>query len=358
MISDRVAALMHLARRAEPESRANLYNSVAELVVARGDRLNDHERTLVRQILALLTRQVETAVRRALALRLAERPDAPHDLILMLANDSISVAEPIIAASPILTDADLVLIIRHASSAHQHVVARRPAIGARVSEALIEHGNDNVLGALLANQSAVIPLESLRLLLNRAALNVSLRPALVTREDLPDEILEPLYQMVSGALRAHLAANYDLDPALIDDTLPGALADARQAVLDVADDNEAHALNLVDKLDRAKTLGPGFLVKALNEGQKSIFIHGFARLLKSNAEALRRLVALDDPRALALATRAINIDRRVFLDIYKVLRPDKTMTFDASQKTFLDEVFIRMSAQDAAQRLSRGGLLQ
>jgi uncharacterized protein (DUF2336 family) len=354
-VSDRVTALMQLAHKAEPESRAYLYNSVADLMVARGDRLNNHERTLVRQILALLTRQVETAVRRALALRLAERSDAPHDLILMLANDSIAVAEPVISSSPVLTDADLILIIRHASSAHRHIVARRPAIGARVSEALIEHGNDNVLAALLSNQSAMIPVEALRLLLNRAALNTTLQPALVERADLPPEILDPLYKMVSGVLKAHLQAHYAIQSSVIDKALPEAIADARAGA---PDDSEAHAVRLIDKLDRARTLGPSFLVKALNEGQSAIFFHAFARLLKSNAECVRKLVALDDPRALALATRAVNIDRSVFLDIYRQLRPDKPQTLDASQKSFLDEVFIRMSAQDAVQRLSRGGLLQ
>ena len=357
VLGNRIAALMQLARNAEPEARAHLYNSVAELVVARGEQLTDHERSLVRQILAMLTRQVETQVRRALALRLADRPDAPHDLILMLANDAITVAEPVIIASPVLTESDLVLIIRHATSAHQHLVARRPEIGPRVSEALIEHGNDNVLATLLGNETAVIPDQALRMLLNRAAVNPKLQPALVHRDDLPADILSALYRMVSGALRDHLQSQYGSESALIRSALPDALDDAQLPGNDLHDE-DALAAQLVEKLQRGKTLGPSFLMKALSQNQKPVFVHGLARLLGATPETVRRIIDFADVRPLALAARAINIDRSAFINMRNLLKGGDTAALDVSQKMFLDEVFLRMTAQDAAHRLQRSGILR
>src|SRR5215813_11399894 len=87
-VGDRIAALLRLARRDEPEARGALYNSVADLLISRHGRLTPEERELAQQVLILLTQRVETEIRRALALRLAERADAPHELVLMLAHDT------------------------------------------------------------------------------------------------------------------------------------------------------------------------------------------------------------------------------------------------------------------------------
>lgn len=353
-VSERISALMRLARRAEPAARGALYGSVANLVLARGDQLNEGERDLARQVLGILTEQVETEVRRALALRLAERPDAPHDLILMLANDTIRVAEPVLLLSPVLTDSDLVLIVRHASSAHQSVVARRPHIGIQVSEALLEHANDNALGTLLANDTARIPVQALRTLLNRAAFNPALRGPLAKRKDLPPDLVGPLYKMVSAALKTHIQGHYAVPASCaLDEDLTAALHDAARAQPSTG---EARAALLIDKLERAGSLGPGFLLKALSEGRHDLFVHGFARLLQAHPESILQLLRAADFRPLACATRALGIDRSVFPTIYNALRTERKADFDPAQKAALDEIFVRMSPQAARAKLTRLGI--
>ncbi len=65
----------------------------------------------MQDILRLLARDVEMAIRIALAERLADDSTAPHDLILLLADDRIEVARPLILRSPLLTDAELLRMI-------------------------------------------------------------------------------------------------------------------------------------------------------------------------------------------------------------------------------------------------------
>ena len=48
----------------------------------------------------------------------------------MLALDEIEIARPIIAASPVLKDADLIRLLVEATIEHQIEVARRPNLGA------------------------------------------------------------------------------------------------------------------------------------------------------------------------------------------------------------------------------------
>ena len=54
----------------------------------------------MREILRRLTRDVEMAIRIALAESLADDITAPHDLILLLVDDAIEVARPLFCAAP------------------------------------------------------------------------------------------------------------------------------------------------------------------------------------------------------------------------------------------------------------------
>src|SRR5471032_1031234 len=95
-------------------SREEIYLAVASLYRIQGAGLNSRERDLMREILRRLTRDVEMAIRIALAQRLADDTNVPHDLILLLVDDSIEVARPLILHSPLLTEADSIRMIAEA----------------------------------------------------------------------------------------------------------------------------------------------------------------------------------------------------------------------------------------------------
>src|SRR6201996_5638894 len=116
-------------------SREEIYLAVASLYRIQGAGLNNRERELMREILRRLTRDVEMAIRIALAQRLADDTNAPHDLILLLVDDSIEVARPLILHSPLLTENDALALIASASVPHLEAVATRPNIGVPVTDA-------------------------------------------------------------------------------------------------------------------------------------------------------------------------------------------------------------------------------
>ena len=91
--------------------KAQLVDALGALYLVPDDVANPRKRTLMLEILRHVIHDVEMQVRRKLALQLANKSDPPHDLILMLANDVIEVAFPILEGSPILTDEDLLAII-------------------------------------------------------------------------------------------------------------------------------------------------------------------------------------------------------------------------------------------------------
>src|ERR1700743_819001 len=117
-------------------SRGEIAAAAASLYRVQGAGLNVRERDLMREILRRLPRDVEMAIRIALAQRLSEDTNAPHDLILLLVDDSIEVARPLILHSPLLTEADALKLGSGASIPHMEAVAGRPNISIPVTDAL------------------------------------------------------------------------------------------------------------------------------------------------------------------------------------------------------------------------------
>src|ERR1700759_3804354 len=137
-------------------SREEIYLAVASLYRIQGSGLNARERELMREILRRLTRDVEMAIRIARAQRLAEDVTAPHDLIMLLVDDSAEVARPLIINSPLLTEADVLKLIAQAGIGHHDAGARRPNIGIPVTDALSRSESESVLMALVRNATARI----------------------------------------------------------------------------------------------------------------------------------------------------------------------------------------------------------
>src|SRR3982751_3307832 len=126
-------------------SREEIYLAVALLYRIQGSGLNERERDLMREILRRLTRDVEMAIRIALAERLSEDTTAPHDLIMLLVDDRIEVARPLIINSPLLTEEDVLRLIAYAGLGHLEAVAARPHISEPVTDALSRSPHQSVL---------------------------------------------------------------------------------------------------------------------------------------------------------------------------------------------------------------------
>src|SRR5262249_2294655 len=132
----------------------------------------------------------------------------PHEIILMLVDDRIEVAAPLLARSPLLSDTDLVHVVAEGSRDHQVHVAKRPGIGASVSEALVQTDLDVVLDALLRNTTAKIGEETFGSLVQRARESESLAQLLAERADLPPVLAHRMCEWVSGELKRMLTTRF------------------------------------------------------------------------------------------------------------------------------------------------------
>lgn len=317
--------LAQLAANPQDTTREEIYLAVASLYRVQGNHLSERERLLMRDILARLTRDVEMAIRISLAERLADDTSVPNDLILLLADDTIEVARPVILRSPLLTDEDMLRLIAECDVSRQEVVASRPHIGEAVTAQLAKSDAETVLVTLVRNATAKISGATYEVLVEKSRQLAGLQEPIIRRKDLPPTLATKMCGWVSDALKSYIVQNYPVDSTI----LSAAVAQAEQAVKNepqTASPNPVEsASKLVDKLHTAGQLKAGFLLRVLHQGQIDLFDLAFARLLELPLVELRRHLYERGPKNVALACRAVGIDRCVFSTVFKLSRQARLM---------------------------------
>ena len=140
--ASRLPDLIALAQEASSPKRRALLRELTDCFFGAAER-SEAETALYGSVLGDLTDAMELAVRAELAERFAAVPDAPHQLIRRLANDEAEdVAGPVLQASPVLTETDLIQVIRSRGQGHMRAVSQRAVVSEAVSDAIIDRGDD------------------------------------------------------------------------------------------------------------------------------------------------------------------------------------------------------------------------
>jgi uncharacterized protein (DUF2336 family) len=332
-------------------SREEIYLAVASLYRIQGSGLNERERDLMRQILRRLTLDVEMAIRIALAQRLAADVTAPHDLILLLVDDRIEVARPLILNSPLLTESDVLKLIASADAGHQEAVAARPHIGVPVTDALAGSENESVLMALVRNTTARISDSGYRTLVEKSRALTGLQEPLIHRPDLPPQLATSMCEWVSDALKSFIKTNYQMPPKAVEAALSGAVRMVKIQPSDPKDTPTDSAKKLIDKLAGSGQLKTGFLMRVLSQGQVDLFDLAFSRLLDVQVTGFRNAFYGGGAHAVALSCRAVGIDRAVFATVFNLSRqalgmPAAVTGADVATANLVFAGFSRQSALD------------
>ncbi|MCZ6508950.1 MAG: DUF2336 domain-containing protein [Alphaproteobacteria bacterium] len=314
-----VETLMRLARDKSVGSRTKLADIIGDLFFGPSGTLTDAEQSIMTDILRQLVQDVETSVRKHLAIQLSNQADAPHDLVIALANDESEIAYPLLLNSRVLRDQDLVAIIHHRTLEHQLAVSMRDSVSPVVSAALVETGEETVMKRLLENHNAEIARDTMAHLVDQSRRIDSLQKPLVHRNDLPSDLAEKMYWWVSAALRSHIVENFDVDPIEIDSAMEISVNTAF-----ASQDVEKSPMSATDRVAKhlAESGDPDgdLIIRLLRESEIALFERVLGHRTGLRRNLLQRLLYEPGGEGLAIVCRAINLDPDVFKEVLTFTR--------------------------------------
>lgn len=271
---------------------ANNRAKAAEKVANRYERgaLSDAERQIAEDIFRVMVKDAEERVRMALVKHLKHMPSLSQDVAHSLARDvSDSVAIPMLQVSEALSDLDLIDIVRTQGSQRQTAVAARPTVSEAVADALVDHGDEDVVATLVGNEGAEVGEATIHKVVDKYGDVERVQTPLVMRSTLPISVSERLVAKVSDNLIEHLVTHHELPDGVAADLVIQIRERATLGLLGSGADGE-DVDALVDALARNGRLTPSILLRALCVGDLAFFESAMARMAGISLVNARRLI--------------------------------------------------------------------
>jgi len=312
----------------------------------------DSQIQLAEQIFRLLIKQAEVEVRKALSENVMSCKTIPHDVVFELAKDIEEVSLPVLEFSDVLTDSDLVEVIKSTNATTKHIaIANRDGISEDVSSALVETNNEDVIENLLDNESAQISKKSYDNILESFSNNEIIADSMISRGSLPQKTVESMMSKISRVIQKKLEGKYKHSFEDINDFFKESSEVATfkfmskqsidQQVMDLIDDlektgklNEAlhpvHGMltHLLDGLDQLGQLAP---LSALAQGNDTLFEITISRLTSVPFQNVETLCA-DKKGGLRALYEQAQLPPKFFDAVQLVLAVIKNMKKDAEAK--------------------------
>jgi len=262
-----------LLNESSGEIRADLATKVAGLYPG---ELRPTERALAEEIFRTMLEDIDVQVRAALAETLQHNPYIPHEIAVALAKDVEEVAVPMLNMSLVLSDDDLIEIVRSRPLTHQLAIAGRRDVSGDVADALIDSGNDAVIVTLLRNESAEFDEPRYGRVIDIFSGKELVMDAMAERPELPVAIVERLTNLVSEHLRLSLILDRGLPAELAEPIVLQARDRVTMEMLP-AEIDPAEVEELVAGLHSRGRLTASLILRAFCEGD---FVFATAALAK------------------------------------------------------------------------------
>jgi uncharacterized protein (DUF2336 family) len=227
--------------------------------------MSSGERKIATEIFRVMVKDAEVRVREALSKNLKESAELPHDIARNLAADVDSVSLPMLEFSAVLTDVDLVEIVRQQGAEKQKAIARRTVVSESVADALVDHGNEEVVVTLVGNEGARISEPALQKVVEKHGDSEAVQAPLVHRARLPVTVSERLVSKLSDSLRDYLVSRHELPPSMASDLVLETRERATVGLLQPGQDDVDVEL-LVEQLHTNGRLTPSLILRAICVG--------------------------------------------------------------------------------------------
>jgi uncharacterized protein (DUF2336 family) len=323
-----IQADLVLTSDAEEAVRADLAAKIARFAPDLRPDESDKLKAMTYQVLETLIQDQAVRIRRVIAETLKEMKTAPPGVIQRLARDpELSVSGPVLQYSPVLTDQDLLDIVRQLPiPGAAAAIARRRLLSSTVADEIGNGIDVDAITALLSNSSAQIREETLDRLIERAPQYPAWHQPLVDRPRLSGEAVKKLARFVAADLIARLQTRTDLPPSTIAElqqivlqrlerdageappALPPPRAEGLSAIL-----AEANRLKTEGKLTEAT------LIDALVGGRPALVLAGLSVLAGLPLPVIEKIVSAHSAKGITALIWKAKLPMRFAVRVQTVL---------------------------------------
>jgi len=340
--------LLDLARKKSSDSRTELAATISDLFSEDSKVLSDRERALMYEIIHHIVKDAEMEIRKVISSRLADRVDAPLDLIEILANDNIDVAYPILTESTVLHDQGLIDVVRTRTLEHQLAVSIRNSISEDVSDALVATKDERVIRTLLQNDNASISQATMEYLVEQSERVDSFQEPILRRDELKPEMAKRMYMWVSAALRKYIVEKCDLDQDEVDDLVEKVMVEKLESELKATSQGGKSA-RLAKELKKDGRVSPDLMIRALQDGEVRLFVDLMAQATDLRTDLVMRFLLEPGGEGLSVACRSLNLSDYEFQRIYSLSKKTQKNEDDGERASVADVVkFYRQVSKEAA----------
>ncbi|MEM6781644.1 MAG: DUF2336 domain-containing protein [Pseudomonadota bacterium] len=304
--------LYELAKDKEPQARSELASIMVDLL---NIDLSEREKELLADVVIRLMRQAEADLRQALAQRLAAMDNVPLRMILMLANDEIQIAEPILRNSPILDDMDLVYLIKSKGEEHWQAIAKRKNLNPLVMNELADTRDLSTAINLAANDSVILTDKAISIFVEMSKESDELARPLLMRDEIPGIIGQVLYEFVGYEMKALIQDRFPIGA----DIAANQIDDLVEEFSSNMDDqlSPSHSAQIaVQNMALRDEVRLSDVMESLKRGQLGTFTALLAQYSHLPITTVQEILVQDTGFGLAVIAKAMSISKSDFMAMF------------------------------------------
>jgi uncharacterized protein (DUF2336 family) len=279
-----------------------------------------NEANLAIEVMNLLAQDSEIKIRKTLSDNLKDNTAIPHALALRLAKDVAEVAVPMLEVSILLTQEDLISIVKSSNEISAlTAIADRKDVSGPLSGALIDTSHAVVVNTLVNNKDAHLSADHISEVMEKFAKSGTIIEALVNRGTLPVGIVERMLEFVSDELKGQLIKQYKVSGEMATDIMAET---NEQATLDLLcdNDNERVIQQLIDYLHKNKKLTQSIILRALCKGDFVFFERGLAKLSDTSIEDAHAILYEEGATSFAALYKSAGMPHGAFAAVNVIWR--------------------------------------
>ncbi len=337
-----------LARDVSSAGRGRLLCDLTQLILVERDP-DETELEIFFDIVRAILSTAAASDRREFAEVAADREKVPHDIILVLAEDEIRVAEPVLKRCVDLTDLDLVALAETKGDDHRLAIAARVSLSGTITEVLVRNGSQAVLHRLGANPGAVFNEKTVAELQQRAEGDEELFRILVERPDLADVLARCMRDTLRRIVEK-TRANHETSfaKAAKQDEAVAPPPERKSPLADRPD--VARLVARIRKGDMSLSAAVGELAEADHHADLACL---FGEIAGIDESQIMRVLVRADSVGIATVARGLDVDEATYAKIVDLRQ--RRLKFSGGQARFECEHYGRVDPVEAKATITTHG---